>query len=276
MLFLLFFMVLTYRPYAQETTRIISLVPSVTDLLYAIKAEDQLVGVSDYCTYPPAAVSKPKVGSFMTPNLEQIAALHPTIVFLYKTQTDTKDRLEQLQIPSTLLPADSLQDIYHDLNVLGKTTGKQQEAKSLTLSIQNSLQRTKAAGEKLTSSPRVLIISSRNPQKLASIYQAGPGTHLGDLLKIAGGHFAVVSRSASISLEGIISANPDIIIDCTIIDPDPKRRKEQQSDALQLWNQLDSVAAVKNKRIYFIDSPEAGIPGSQVPEIARQIYEFIK
>lgn len=250
---------------AEETTRIVSLVPNMTDLILAIGAEDQLVGVSDFCKVPPP-LNLPKLGGLLNPALESVAALKPKAVLYYHSQKDFGNKINNLKIQSVPVRADSIKDIYDSLAMLGRLTGKKENADALAQKLRTQFRavQQKAVG---LPSPRVIIITSRDTLRLRSLYQGGPDTHMGDLLRLAGGSFAIAS-SASLTLESLIAADPDVIIDATV-------SANQIPQARELWNSLSSLSAVKNKQVHFITDPQAGAPGSRMGETAETVFRLI-
>src|SRR6266446_6208985 len=96
---------------ATGTRRIVSLAPSVTETLFAVGAGADVVGVSQYCDYPPQVRDLPRVGSFLTPNLEAIIALRPTLVVGLELSSDVREirALNSMGYPVLLVSDDSLQ-----------------------------------------------------------------------------------------------------------------------------------------------------------------------
>ena len=118
---------------APAATRIVSLVPSVTELLFALGAGDRLVGRTVYCRYPPAALAVPSVGDGLNPSVEAIVARHPDLVLLYRSpQTETAARqLESLHISTMLLRDDRVDDVARLARVLGRAAGRAEAGDSI-------------------------------------------------------------------------------------------------------------------------------------------------
>src|SRR3990167_3771317 len=115
---------------AGPPARIVSLVPSVTEILFALGAEDRLVGVTDFCDYPPAARRKPRVGGMLTPSLEVIAALRPDLVVATTegNREETFAQLRRLGVPVYLVAAHHLADVWDAIARLGALTGREAAA----------------------------------------------------------------------------------------------------------------------------------------------------
>jgi iron complex transport system substrate-binding protein len=106
---------------ATPPARIVSLVPSVTELVFALGAEDRLVGVTDYCDFPPAARRKPRVGGMLAPSLETIVALRPDVVVATDSgnRQEISDQLRRLGIPVYLVHANRLTEVMEVASRLG-------------------------------------------------------------------------------------------------------------------------------------------------------------
>lgn len=257
------------------TTRIVSLMPSVTEIMFAIGAGDQVVGVSDYCLWPAEAQAKPHVGGLMNPNMEAILLLRPTTVLLHSGQGDFAARLKRANVEARLIPADTLGDVVASIESLGTLTGHTSEAAQLVRKLQSGI-----AGENATTAPRnadaattppsVLLVVARDGDSLRGIYASGPRTHLGEILEAAGG-LNVVSKSdprpsRPMGVEELIRANPDVIIDFSVPtghDPDTDNGR-----LLQPWRKLATVKAVQRGHVFFVKDPHLSLPGPPMVELA--------
>src|SRR5207247_1010251 len=123
---------------AAPPARIVSLVPSVTEVLFALGAEARLVGVTDFCDYPPAARAKPSVGGMVNPNLEAIVALRPDLVIATTegNREETFAQLKRLGIPTYLVAAHHVRDVTDLIARLGALTGYQQAAGPLLVHLE--------------------------------------------------------------------------------------------------------------------------------------------
>src|SRR5580658_5329321 len=155
-LHLLAYLALTLIAQAQPA-RIVSTFPSITETLFALGAGDRVVGVSDYCRYPAAALSLPKVGSYTKPDPERIALLRPDLVFIQKSAANLADRLDALGIRHVEVKIGSLAEVYSMIRDIGRAAGLPERAEELNDNIRSRLHafRTEAAGRPR---PRVLIV----------------------------------------------------------------------------------------------------------------------
>src|SRR5215471_9448582 len=119
--------------------RIVSVAPSITEILFALGAGDQVVGVTTYCKYPEAAKAKPKIGGYTTPSLEAILALRPDQVIMMKNRPDVAQKLRRAGIDVVELQPENLSGIYESIRVIGEKVGAASRARSLIQSIEGQL-----------------------------------------------------------------------------------------------------------------------------------------
>ncbi len=263
-------------PPDKSTTRIVSLVPSLTELAFTLGAGDQVVGVSDYCHYPAEATSRPSVGGLVNPGLEATLRLRPTIVLLYRSQTDFASRLRQLGIDSELYQVDALSDMYDAIGHLGAVTGKTSAAATLATDIKSALEKVKqenaSAGDTQASAVPGIVVVSRDPAGLRGMYQAAAGNFLGELFEIAGGRL-VVSGGAAITREEIIRANPSIIIDMSGGDTNANAGTPRPN--VGPWAELTTVRAVQSGQVYQWNNTHAMLLGPSVVNTVRQMKRMV-
>ena len=154
---------------AKTPKRVVSLAPSITEMLFAIGAGDSVVGVTELCDYPPEALTKSQVGD-SRPNLEAILALKPDLVLSMEViRDDVLETLQQLKIPLFILEAQSLEHVYSHIQTLGRMLHRVQAANALAHSMRKDIQ---AIGEQTSSlpKPRVLYVVYSQP-----FITVGPG-----------------------------------------------------------------------------------------------------
>ena len=233
----------------QPIARIISLAPSNTEIVYALGLEDRLVGVTEYCDYPPAAKNKPKIGGFSTVDMEKVVALQPDLVLA--TDIHSKSVTPLLQKVGfnvvTLYPK-TLNGVIRDINLVGKITGRENAASELTAGLNKRIQAVASlASNPATARPlRTLLIIWYDPLMVAAA-----DTLPDDILKAAGGQNIAsdLTGYSTIGLETIISRDPEVII-----VPSDMGQPDNP-----LWNfvitdpRLKNTTATKNKAIYKMD-----------------------
>ena len=244
-------------------TRIISLVPSATEMLFAIGAGPRVVAVSSYDRYPPEVDRLPRVGALVDPDVERILSLRPDLVIAYSSQTDFLAQLERARIPVYLYRHGSLADITRGMRDLGSRLGLTAEAGAAAARIDSGLAdiRIRLAGKRR---PRTMLVIGREPQSLRAIHVSGGYGFLHDLLDLAGGDnlFADVKReSMMVATETILARAPEVIIELHYSDT---ASREAEALERKAWRLLPGVPAVKNGRIYLLYGGELVVPGPRV------------
>lgn len=252
--------------------RIVSLAPSTTEILYGVGAFPQVIGVSQYCSYPPEVAKLPRVGGWQTSDAEKIVALRPDLVVLTEAQVPfIADKLAAFHIPSVAVPSESLADVFSAIQRIGVATGHQDQANALIKQVHASLDAIRARVAGLPR-PTVLLVVSRTPGTLSDLYVATPGSFLMDLVELAGGIPAVRPERIGygrISKEAVLTLNPDIIIDST--HAGETKLSERLAD---VWKDLPELRAVREKHVYPVKDPFLPHPSQFVTQTAR-IFERI-
>jgi iron complex transport system substrate-binding protein len=225
--------------------RIICLVPSITDSVFALGAGDDVVGISDYVEYPKEARSKPSVGNISDPSLEAILALRPDLVLgiPLNTQQAELDKIAKLGIPVFLVDPHGLPGIFHSLLSLGTALHREPEAQALVASLQRRVNavRKSAAGKPVIS---VFVPISYEP----GIITIGHGAFIGDLIEAAGGHSITADLPQEwtyISMETVVARAPQALL--------MMRDGQVTLDALRERPGWNTLPAVKNRRVYLMD-----------------------
>ena len=261
---------------AASPRRIVSLVPNVTEIVYALGAGGRMVGVSSYDTYPPDVKQLPNVGALLDPNVERILSLKPDLVILYGSQEDLKQQMAKAGIAVYSYRHSGLDGVTATIRDLGARTGERSAADTLAARIQRGLDevRQRVGGRPR---PRTLLVFGRERLSLRGMYVSGGVGFLNDMLNAAGGEnvFADVrTESVQASTEQIIARRPDVIIEVRAANsgfPSGERDAE-----LRTWNTLGSVPAVRNHRVLFLFDDRIVIPGPRVVDgtlvIARALH----
>lgn len=251
--------------------RIVSLIPSVTEVLFSIGAGSRVVGVSNFDRYPPEVLTRAKVGGLIDPDVERIISLKPDLVVVYGTQTELRTQLERSNIPMFLYEHSGVPDITATVRAVGRRVGAERAGEALANDIEASMAETRrrVAG---TPRPRTLLVFGRDGETLRGIYASGGVGFLHDMLEIAGGInvFADVKRqSLQATSELILARAPDAIVEIGIDTASSKDRN------LGAWNALASVPAVRQHRIYQIRGDEMMNPGPRVAQAVRRMAEVL-
>jgi iron complex transport system substrate-binding protein len=261
---------------AQAPGRIISLIPAVTEMLFAIGAGPRVVAVSSFDTYPADVKQLPRVGALLDPNVERILSLKPDLVVVYATQNDLKEQLARAGIPVFDYRHAGLAGVATTIRALGERTRSDAKAGEVVNGIEQGLAgiRQRVAGRPR---PRVLLVFGREAGTLRGIYASGGVGFLDDMLRIAGGDnvFADVKREAvEASSELVLSRRPDVILEIRAQAEAPPPEKVKAD--LDAWNALASVPAVRDGRIALLTDDRIVIPGPRVVEgtltLARALH----
>jgi iron complex transport system substrate-binding protein len=257
----------TGRDTAANPSRIVSLIPAVTEMLFAVGAGNAVVGVSSFDRYPPEVEKIQKIGALLDPDLERILSLRPDLAIVYGSQTDLMAQLDRASIPMFIYRHGGLADVIATMRELGKRVGKEAEAASATSKIEAALDDIRRRVSARTK-PRVVLVFGRESGALRGIYASGGIGFLDDMLEAAGGlnAFADVKReSVQATTELILARRPDVIIELRGPDASEAERRSMRRE----WNALPSVPAVRNDRVYLIADQRVVVPGPRVAEGTR-------
>jgi iron complex transport system substrate-binding protein len=241
---------------AKPPSRIVSLAPSVTEILFAIGLDQEIVGVTPFCDYPPEARAKPKVG-YANPNLESIVALHPDLILAPREfmRADIMDRLEQFKIPIFILEAKTIEDIPSHIQTIGRVLDRSPTADRVAMELRQRIAETK---RKVSALPRPRLLYVLNSQPLITV---GPGSFIHRLIELAGGtNVAARARSAypRLSMEEVLKEDPEVII-----FPAGSAEGLPESEQ-QLWQRWTTLSAVKQGRFHRVPADLLNRPGPRI------------
>jgi iron complex transport system substrate-binding protein len=246
--------------------RIVSLVPAVTEMLFAIGAGPQVVAVSSYDHYPKDVQQLPRVGALLDPDVERILALRPQLVVSYGSQTDLQAQLQRARIEVLSYRHAGLSGIVTTLHEVGAASGRRGEAQRLAQEIRAQLDAVRAR-VKGRRPPRTLLVFERDPTSLRGLYVSGGRGFLHEMLEIAGGTnvFADVQREAvQPSHETLLTRAPEVIIEVRATGL--LTATEAGSNERRAWSALQSIPAVRNNRLHFLNGDYMLVPGPRVAQ----------
>ncbi len=263
------------RALAEESSRIVSLAPSLTEIVFALGASERLVGVTDFCDYPPEAKDLPSLGGFRNLNLETVLRLSPDLALtLTYDAADAGKSLKDLGIPVLSVPSERVGEVLGSIRIIGERLGREKEAESLVAGIEEELRLVEVAVSSV-SRPRVLLVAGRDPQGLADLYAAGPDSFLGEIVELSGGTNVVLPSSISfptLSKEAIVVADPQVIIELPLTGVEAVASEEERAE---VWSQLPTLSAVKNRRIHVLRGNAAMRPGPRMAEVVRELFGIL-
>ena len=224
--------------------RIICLVPSITDTVFALGAADDVVAVSDYVKYPSEAMKKPSVGSISNPSIETILALHPDLILgmPHQNQQAVFDQFEHLAIPIYLVDPHGIAGILRSVISLGQATGRQAQATALSSRLQQRIEAVRLA---VKGKP---VVSVFMPVSYDPVVTIGKGSFITDIIEAAGGRSItsdIDQEWPHISMEAVIARTPQALL--------MMRGGTITPDILKTRPGWDTLPAVRSGRVYFVD-----------------------
>ena len=250
--------------------RIVSLSPANTEILFALGLGDRIVGVTEYCTYPEAALSKDKIGGFSTINTEKIAVLNPDLLVAADGNSEeTIAHLRELGYTIITVNADTIDTTLADIRLIGKAAGVDSAAEELVSSMQADLaeiaEKTKGAEK-----PTILHCMWTDP-----LWVSGSGTFQDEMISAAGGVNAAAAEGGwvALTMEKFLTMNPDIIVvdsgDGMGVGTDDALKNFFLKDS-----RMQSLSAVQNERVYVVNADIIDRGGPRIVEGVEALAEI--
>ncbi|QYO65675.1 ABC transporter substrate-binding protein [Leptolyngbya sp. 7M] len=242
--------------------RVVSLAPSITEMLFAAGAGDRLIGVTSYCNYPAETVNIQKVGDTLTPNIESIVALRPQVVFV-----STASQLEafttlltEQKIAVYVLDVKKIDDVPDRLRRLGKMFWTNEPAEKAAKDFEQR-QKNVESTVKQAERPKVFLQISNEP-----LFTIGSDSFMTELVELAGGISLtkdITGGYPKISKETALAMDPDVIV---LSDSDDNREPNTV---------FSNSKAVKNGRIIRVNADILSRPGPRLADALEQIAGFL-
>ncbi len=257
---------------SRAATRVVSLVPAVTEMLFAIGAGPRVVAVSSFDHFPAAVEALPRVGALLDPDTERILSLKPDLVVTYGSQTDLELALHRAGIRTYSYRHGGVEDTLQTIRELGPLTGTDAGAAATAVRVRARLEavRRRVAGR---ARPRTLLVFGRQAGTLRSLYVAGGVGFMNDLLTIAGATnvFADMKReSTQPSQELVLARRPDVVLEVRAV-----QATADTTEAVRSWSVLGSVPAVRSGRIHALAGAYLVVAGPRLGEAAEAIARAI-
>lgn len=251
--------------------RIVSLAPNVTEILFALGLEEEVIGVTRYCNYPQKALKKEKIGGMVNPDLEKIISLQPDLVIAFRgNPLRLIHRLKDLQLPVFVLEqGTSLESVFSLIRKIGKITFRENHAAALIDSLQKDLYRIQACLANVERIPKVYInIHGKG------LWTCGKNSFLNDLIVKAKG-LNIASETprswVAYNREELIHQNPELIIVIA--------RSKKDFSEIKEWfmreAHLESIQAVQKESIHFFDEDLITRPGPRIFRALEQISRIL-
>ncbi|NLG50666.1 MAG: cobalamin-binding protein [Chloroflexi bacterium] len=257
----------------QVPERVISLAPSITEILFAVGAGEQVVGVTSFCNYPEEATTRQVVGGFdpSTISVEQIVALEPDLVFVEDhLQQPVIDALDQVGIPVMAVAARTVPGVYENIVLVGQVTGHVTEAEQVATSMRERIDAVAARVESIPVEQRPTVFWEMWDEPLMT---TGPETFTSQIIELAGGVnlFADVTENyPQVSMEEVVQRNPAAIM---ASDSMGEKLTVEQISQRPGWAEID---AVRDERIYLLNGDISSRAGPRLADAveaaARALY----
>ncbi|MDR0125496.1 ABC transporter substrate-binding protein [Bacillus zhangzhouensis] len=253
----------------EQPKRIVSLIPSNTEVAYALGLGDKIVGRSDFDNYPKEVEKVEKIGGLEF-NVEKVISLKPDLVLAHASQMGSKDGFKQLEDAGiqvlTVNDATSFKDVYKSINMIGEATGAKEASTKLVDEMKAKLNNIKKQAEAISKDKQktVFVEVSGAPE----IYTTGQHTFMDEMLSVIHAKNAAADQTGWVQMteESIIKRNPDVIV--TIDGSSLTDLKKRDG-----WN---TIKAVKEKQVFQLNTDLASRPGPRLVEgveaLAKSIY----
>lgn len=257
--------------FEKSPNKIISLLPSDTEIIYALKAQDKIIAVSNLSKYPVEASKKAQLDSGDKTNIEAIIGLKPDVILISK-MTQTQAQIKQLQdagIKVVVTDPQNIASAYNIINIIGKICDKDKEAGAMVLSMKKDFDMIK---QQTKGVPKKKVYLEISPLKYG-LWTCGKGTFQQEIMDMCGitNIFSDLNGWKSISEEQVISKNPDIILtttDTNGLSKDPIAEIKSRKN----WS---NISAIKNNKVFSINVDLISQPGPRLVLGAKALMKAI-
>jgi iron complex transport system substrate-binding protein len=254
--------------------RIVSLLPSFTQIVISLGAGDRIIGRTPYCPREGVSPQAVEVGAALDANYEGIFALRPDLVLVQQAMHMQRQRLEALGLPVLAPPTDTVADAYTAVRAIAARLGLQPAGERLVHQMQAELQSVRDAVRD-RAPVRALLVVGHNTGELREIYVAAKGTFLDELLQIAGGVNALAEVATifpKVGAEEVLRLDPEVIL---VFAPGQPASSSADQAELDLWRTLPYLRAVRNQRVHRLADLFSLSPGPDMAATARQMAALL-
>jgi iron complex transport system substrate-binding protein len=248
--------------------RIVSMAPSITEILFALGLNEEIVGVTDFCDYPEAALTKPRIGGFVNPSIEMIVSLKPDLIIATRdgNRKETIQRLNDLGFSVYVVNPKGFDGVMKTIQNIGEVVGRRDEERKIVTAMRTKRENILALTQSLPK-PRVFFQVGEAP-----IITVGRETLANDLIRLAGGRS--ISENEAInyphySIETIMFKAPEVIIISSM------ESKRDYLNSVKKWQNWKSIPAVKKNAIYVVDSNLVDRSSPRIEEGLETIVRMI-
>jgi iron complex transport system substrate-binding protein len=260
-----------------QPRRIVSTAPSITETLFALGLGNAVAGVSQHCHYPAEAAARPKIGTYVNPNVEAIVALRPDLVILQDAAHQAALQLQRVGIGTLEIRHGTLETVFAAITDIGGRCGVPDRAVKLNGEIRARLD---AIRRRTANRPRrsLVFIVGRSPGSLDGLTAVGKGSYLNELIEIAGGVNALARTAMpypKVSVESIIGLNPDVLVDMGDMAETLGVTEEHKRSVVALWSKYPALKAATQGRVFAVASDIFVVPGPRVADAAEAFEKML-
>lgn len=251
--------------------RIVTLSPSINEIVFALGNGQSVVANTSFCDYPAESKNIKKIGGYSSISLEKLLEAKPTIVIGQDYDENLTKNLQALNIKVLSYKTKTIENIKNTISELGILFKKEEKSKELVDGINNSLDSLKSIVE----NKKILIVISPKDSLSNQIYVTGNFLYFEDIIKASGNKNAYNSSNSAqpvVNTEKIINMNPDIIV---LLAPFHDGKTVELDEIKNLWKQLP-INAAKQNNIYAIDKLYAGIPSQRVEFFIKDFRKILE
>ena len=249
-----------------STQRVISTSPAITEILFALGVGGQVVGVTDFCSFPEKACKLPSIGGPLNPSTETWLSLKPDLIIIQEDSEIIQKNAKIFKIPSLTVSVSNLKNILISIQSIADSLEVPKAGRQLTDKIKIKINNYRSQLKELPPRQVLMLLSDTNDPS-RDLYAVGRGTFLNELLTIAGGENVLpdtMAKYPKISKEYIIAKSPEIIIE---VGPKSRLSNQEIKVRKKTWGKYSTLRAVKDDRLYFIGADYILIPGPRLLNI---------
>ena len=253
--------------------RIVSTAPAITETLFALGLGDRVVGVSTYCHYPKEAAARPKIGTYLQPNVESILRLHPDLVIMEKLAPAALDKLRIAGIRVVQISTGDVRTNLRMIAEIGAAAGEADKGTALEAKVAAELEVLRKSNAILPRK-RIVFVVGRTPDRLDGMVAVGKGSYLNELLQIAGGENVFAGSPSTypkISLEAVIRLRPEVIFDMGDMAETTGVSEAHKRAVEALWHARKDIQA----RVQAVASDVYVVPGPRMVDAVREFRRLI-
>lgn len=251
--------------------RIVSTAPSITETLFELGLGENIVGVTENCRYPNETKSKAKIGKAFAISSEAVIALKPDVVFVLSAYSGLAAKMKSAGIKTVVLEQSSVEGFVGSIDVVAETCKIQEKGKNFKAKFTPYLKKTETNGDK----KKILILVGRDYESssIKDAYAVGNDKFLNEIIELSGAKNAYSGDLPypKIQLEGILSLNPDIVIDIVTASD---LTHEKLEFIKKSWSDLD-INAVKSGKVFIKTDDFWSLPGPRFVQIIEEIKNIL-